>query len=129
MSKNNKMSKEDRIFAELISSLVSEDEIKELAKKLKKDNQKMAKKMDTEKTKETLNKVMDEVNKAKEVKSYLCLINLGEETLSSLGGYFNDIINSIRTVCSNIREDEEDKKILWRNIAETIFEILGKNDE
>ena len=42
--------------------------------------------------------------------------------------YFNDIINSIRTVCSNIREDEEDKKILWRNIAETIFEILGEND-
>ena len=124
MSKNNKMSKEDRIFVELIRSLFSEDEIKEFAKKLKKDCQKM----DTKGAKETLNKVMDDVNKAKEVKSYLCLINLGEETLSSLGGYFNDIINSIRTVCSNIREDEEDKKILWRNIAETIFEILGKND-
>ena len=126
MSKNNKMSKEDRIFVGLISSLFDKDEIKELAKKLKKDS----KKMDTEKTKETLNKVMDEVNKAKEVKSYLCLINLGEETLSSCSGYFNDIISSIRTVCFNIKRDEreKEKRMLWRNIAETIFEILGEND-
>lgn len=124
MSKNNKMSKKDRIFVELISSLFSEDEINELTKKLKKDCQKM----DTKGAKETLNKVMDEVNKAKEVKSYLCLINFGETTLASLGGYFNDIISSVRTVCSNIREDEEEK-ILWRNIAETIFEVLGENDE
>ncbi len=64
MSKNNKMSKEDRIFVELIRSLFSEDEIKEFAKKLKKDCQKM----DTKGAKETLNKVMDDVNKAKEVK-------------------------------------------------------------
>ena len=127
MSKNNKMSKEDRIFAELISSLFSEDEIKELAKKLKKDCQKM----DTKGAKETLNKVMDEVNKTKEVKSYLCLINLGETTLASLGGYFNDIISSIRTVCFNIKRDtkEKEKRMLWRNIAETIFEILGENNE
>ena len=124
MSKNNKMSKEDRIFIELISSLFSEDEIKEFTKKLKKDCQKM----DTKGAKETLNKVMDNVNKAKEVKSCLCLINFGEKTLASCGGYGYDIIDSVKTTCSNIREDEEDKKILWRNIAETIFEILGKNN-
>lgn len=124
MSKNNKMSKKDRMFAELISSLFSENEIKELTKKLKKDCQEM----NTKKIKETLNEAMDYVNKAKEVKSYLCLINFGEQTLSSCGGCSNDIISSIRSACSNIREDEEDKKILWRNIAETIFEILGKND-
>ena len=125
MSKNNKMSKEDRIFIELISSLFDKDEIKEFAKKLKKDCQKM----NTKGAKETLNQVMDDVNKAKEVKSYLCLINFGEKTLFSLGGYLDDIISSIRIACSNIREDEEDKKILWRNIAETIFEILGENNE
>lgn len=122
MSKNNKMSKKDRIFVELISSLFSKEEVKEFAQKLKKDCQKM----NTKGAKETLKQVMDDVNKAKEVKSYLCLINFGEKTLFSLGGYFDDIISSIKTVCSNIREDEEDKKILWRSIAETIFEILGE---
>lgn len=126
MSKNNKMSKKDRIFIELISSLFSEDEIKELTKKLKKDCQKM----EVKEIKEILNQVMDDVNKAKEVKSFLCLINFGEKTLFSLGGYFNDIISSIKTVCSNIREDEKEKekRMLLRSIAETIFEILGKND-
>lgn len=124
MSKNNKMSKEDRIFVELISSLFSEDEIKELTKKLKKDSQKK----EVKEIKEILNQVMDDVNKAKEVKSCLFLINFGEKTLASCGGYGYDIIDSVKTTCSNIREDEEDKKILWRNIAETIFEILGKND-
>ena len=124
MSKNNKMSKEDRIFVELISSLFSEDEIKELTKKLKKDHQKK----EVKEIKEILNQVMDDVNKAKEVKSCLFLINFGEKTLASCGGYGYDIIDSVKTTCSNIREDEEDKKILWRNIAETIFEILGKND-
>ena len=120
MSKNNKMSKKDRIFIELIS----EDEIKELTKKLKKDCQKT----EVKEIKEILNQVMDDVNKAKEVKSCLFLINFGEKTLASCGGYGYDIIDSVKTTCSNIREDEEDKKILWRNIAETIFEILGKND-
>ena len=124
MSKNNKMSKKDRMFAELISSLFSEDEIKELTKKLKK----IAKKMEVKEIKEILNQVMDDVNKAKEVKSCLCLINFGEKTLASCGGYSYDIIDSVKTTCSNIREDEEDKKILWRNIAEAIFEVLGKND-
>lgn len=124
MSKNNKMSKEDRIFVELISSLFSEDEIKELTKKLEKDHQKK----EVKEIKEILNQVMDDVNKAKEVKSCLFLINFGEKTLASCGGYGYDIIDSVKTTCSNIREDEEDKKILWRNIAETIFEILGKND-
>ena len=124
MSKNNKMSKEDRIFVELISSLFSKDEIKELTKKLKKDSQKK----EVKEIKEILNQVMDDVNKAKEVKSCLFLINFGEKTLASCGGYGYDIIDSVKTTCSNIREDEEDKKILWRNIAETIFEILGKND-
>ena len=124
MSKNNKMSKEDRMFVELISSLFSEDEIKELTKKLKKDSQKK----EVKEIKEILNQVMDDVNKAKEVKSCLFLINFGEKTLASCGGYGYDIIDSVKTTCSNIREDEEDKKILWRNIAETIFEILGKND-
>lgn len=127
MSKNNKMSKEDRMFAELISSLFSEDETKEHTKKLKKDYQKM----DTKRVKETLSQVMDDVNKAKEVKSYLCLINFGERTLFSLGGYFNSIISSIRTVCFNIKGDEKEKekRMLFRNIAETIFEILGENNE
>ena len=74
MSKNNKMSKEDRMFAELISSLFSEDKIKELTKKLKKDYQKK----EVKEIKEILNQVMDDVNKAKEVKSYLCLINFRE---------------------------------------------------
>ena len=126
MSKNNKMSKKDRIFIELISSLFSEDEIKELTQKLKKD----CKKTDVKEIKEILNQVMDDVNKAKEVKSYLCFINFGGKTLFSLGGYFNDIISSIKTVCSNIREDEKEKekRMLLRSIAETIFEILGKND-
>ena len=124
MSKNNKMSKKDRMFAELISSLFSEDEIKELTKKLKKDCQKT----EVKEIKEILNQVMDDVNKAKEVKSCLCLINFGDKILASCGGYGYDIIDSVKTTCSNIREDEEDKKILWRNIAETIFEILGKND-
>lgn len=124
MSKNNKMSKKDRIFIELISSLFSEDEIKELTQKLKKDYQKT----EVKEIKEILNQVMDDVNKAKEVKSCLFLINFGEKTLASCGGYGYDIIDSVKTTCSNIREDEEDKKILWRNIAETIFEILGKND-
>ena len=124
MSKNNKMSKKDRMFVELISSLFSEDEIKELTKKLKKDSQKK----EVKEIKEILNQVMDDVNKAKEVKSCLFLINFGEKTLASCGGYGYDIIDSVKTTCSNIREDEEDKKILWRNIAETIFEILGKND-
>ena len=124
MSKNNKMSKKDRIFIELISSLFSEDEIKEFTQKLKKDCQKT----EVKEIKEILNQVMDDVNKAKEVKSCLFLINFGEKTLASCGGYGYDIIDSVKTTCSNIREDEEDKKILWRNIAETIFEILGKND-
>lgn len=124
MSKNNKMSKKDRMFVELISSLFSEDEIKELTKKLEKDHQKK----EVKEIKEILNQVMDDVNKAKEVKSCLFLINFGEKTLASCGGYGYDIIDSVKTTCSNIREDEEDKKILWRNIAETIFEILGKND-
>lgn len=124
MPKNNKMSKEDRIFVELISSLFSEDEIKELTKKLKKDCQKK----EVKEIKEILNQVMDDVNKAKEVKSCLFLINFGEKTLASCGGYGYDIIDSVKTTCSNIREDEEDKKILWRNIAETILEILGEND-
>lgn len=124
MSKNNKMSKKDRIFIELISSLFSEDEIKELTQKLKKDCQKK----EVKEIKEILNQVMDDVNKAKEVKSCLFLINFGEKTLASCGGYGYDIIDSVKTTCSNIREDEEDKKILWRNIAETIFEVLGKND-
>ena len=124
MSKNNKMSKKDRIFIELISSLFSEDEINELTQKLKKDYQKK----EVKEIKEILNQVMDDVNKAKEVKSCLFLINFGEKTLASCGGYGYDIIDSVKTTCSNIREDEEDKKILWRNIAETIFEILGKND-
>lgn len=118
------MSKKDRIFIELISSLFSEDEINELTQKLKKDCQKTEVKEITE----ILNQVMDDVNKAKEVKSYLCLINFGKKTLVSCGGYGYDIIDSVKTTCSNIRENEEDKKILWRNIAETIFEILGKND-
>ena len=125
MSKNNKMSKEDRIFVGLISSLFSKDEIKELTKKLKKDCQKK----EVKEIKEILNQVMDDVNKAKEVKSCLFLINFGEKTLASCGGYGYDIIDSVKTTCSNIREDEKDKKILWRNIAETIFEILGENDE
>ena len=125
MSKNNKMSKEDRMFIELISSLFSEKEIKELTKKLKKDCQKT----EVKEIKEILNQVMDDVNKAKEVKSCLFLINFGEKTLASCGGYGYDIIDSVKTTCSNIREDEEDKKILWRNIAETIFEILGENNE
>ena len=125
MSKNNKMSKKDRIFIELISSLFSEDEIKEFAQKLKKDCQKT----EVKEIKEILNQVMDDVNKAKEVKSCLFLINFGEKTLASCGGYGYDIIDSVKTTCSNIREDEEDKKILWRNIAETIFEILGENNE
>ena len=128
MPKNNKMSKEDRIFAELISSLFSEDEINELTKKLKKDCQKKEVK-EVKEIKEILNQVMDDVNKAKEVKSCLFLINFGEKTLASCGGYGYDIINSVKTTCSNIREDEEDKKILWRNIAETIFEVLGENNE
>lgn len=125
MSKNNKMSKEDRIFIELISSLFSEDEINELTQKLKKDCQKK----EVKEIKEILNQVMDDVNKAKEVKSCLCLINFGEKTLASCGGYGYDIIDSVKTTCSNIREDEEDKKILWRNIAETILEVLGENNE
>ena len=124
MSKNNKMSKKDRIFIELISSLFSEDEINGLTQKLKKDYQKT----EVKEIKEILNQVMDDVNKAKEVKSCLFLINFGEKTLASCGGYGYDIIDSVKTTCSNIREDEEDKKILWRNIAETIFEILGEND-
>lgn len=122
MSKNNKMSKKDRIFIELISSLFSEDEINELTQKLKKDCQKT----EVKEIKEILNQVMDDVNKAKEIKSCLFLINFGEKTLASCGGYGYDIIDSVKTTCSNIREDEEDKKILWRNIAETIFEILGE---
>lgn len=123
MSKNNKMSKKDRMLTKLISSLFSEDEIEKLTKKLKKDSQKM----NTTAVREALNQVMDDVNKAKEVKSYLCLINLDEKTLSSCGGYLGDIISAVQTVCYN-NKDDKDKRMLWRSIAKTILEILGEND-
>lgn len=124
MSKNNKMSKKDRMFAGLLS-LFSKDEIERLTKKLE-DCQKM----DTKTIKEGLNQVVDDVNKAKEVKSYLCFINLGGKTLSACSGYTDDIISSIRTVCFNIKGDkkEKEKRMLLRSMAEIIFNILGKND-
>ena len=107
MSKNNKMSKKEEVFIKLISKCFNEAR--------------------TELIKEKLSELMNEANKAKSIKSYLCLINLGEETLAGCIGDADSIVNSIKTVCSNIREDEKEKKMLWIGIAKTILEVLEEN--
>lgn len=103
MSKNNKMSKKDRELIKLINDCFNEAR--------------------TESTKEEFSRVVNEVNKAKNVRSFLCLVNFGEETLSSCSGYAGDIIGSIKAACSGIKEDER-KKMLWIEIAKTILEVL-----
>lgn len=104
MSKNNKMSKKDRELIKLINDCFNEAR--------------------TESTKEEFSRVVNEVNKAKSVRSFLCLVNFGEATLSSCSGYGGDVISSIKAACSNIKEDEREKKMLWREIAKTILEVL-----
>lgn len=107
MSKNSKMSEKDKKIVELLSGYFNEAR--------------------TEYEKEKLNEMINIVNKAKSVKSYLCLINLEDATLANCSGFGDDIIHSVRTVCSDIREDEKEKKMLWIGIAKTILEVLEEN--
>lgn len=123
-----KDNKKEKAFIELISSLFNEDDIRNFFKKLKEDDKKEREILKKE-VKEMLNVAIKEIDKVKGIKSYLYLVNLGEQTVSSYSGRGYNIIESVEAACSSIKNKNEKEKItLWKGITHTILKVLGEDN-